>query len=183
MNNLHPKSLFRFVLRPTLDMAELGSTFVTDARINGFTPFSCFSPMAALDAGVHADVAAHAEGGITPSQQVLRQAKTVTNLGGVRDAGGGAASHLPSNHTESTHKFRASIRAEPFMQTRGNGQSSVKTLCDLPMLDFGNRIASLRFISAVAEDLRFEQQPEKYDISEKDCFLHFAPLTSVSLSE
>lgn len=122
----------------------------------------------------YADVAAHAEGGITPSRQVLVRSKMVTNWGGRHR---GAASHLPFNHTESTHKCTASIRAEPFTQTRVDEPTSVKSVCNLPALKFGNRIPSLRFNSSVTADLRSEQQLEKMLFSIRH------PPTSVSLSE
>lgn len=122
----------------------------------------------------YADVATHAEGGITPSRQVLARSKLVTNWDGRHR---GAASHLPFNHTESTHKRTASIRAEPFTQTRIDGPTSVKSVCHLPTLKFGNRIISLRFTSSVTVDLRSEQQPEKMLFSIRP------PPTSVFLSE
>lgn len=84
--------------------------------------------------------------------------------GGVGDTAGGVASHLPSNHTESTHKLTPAIRAGPFTQT----------LCDL---EIGSLHCALSPLWQKNSDLNWEIWYivwERWYI-EKRCFSPFFP--------
>lgn len=122
-------------------------------------------------------MATHAEGGITPSRQVLRRSKMVTNWvgwGGVVDTAGGAATHLPSKHSESTQTHTIRFRKHG-KWTNVCQVTFFFATCLYLNLEIGFRRSRRQKISALNSSLR------NMIYIERRCFSPFPPCFPVGM--